>query len=281
MMFLRRERHLSSSAQGDMVRCPVANVKSKSWLGHYAILERAMLYVLSYSIMLGLAGCMGATTMSEVGHPPRMTRVSDPTREPGYRPVTMPTPPLQAPPTEVGSLWRPGSRAFFKDQRASQAGDLLTIKVEVADTANVTNNTTASGSGSEDFGIPSLLGFKGGMLSHLTNSDALNTSSSSANTGAGTIRRVDTVTITLAGVITQVLPNGNFVVVARQEVRVNGELRQIMVSGVVRPQDISEDNVVTHDRIAEARISYGWRGQLTQYQEPRYGQKALNSILPF
>ncbi|GCD70182.1 hypothetical protein NBRC3280_2817 [Acetobacter pasteurianus NBRC 3280] len=94
-------------------------------------------------------------------------------------------------------------------------------------------------------------------------------------------RRIDAVTLTLGGTITQVLPNGNFVVVARQEVRINGELRQIMVSGVVRPQDISEDNVVTHDRIAEARISYGGRGQLSHLQEPRYGQEVLDNVLPF
>nr|WP_268235222.1 MULTISPECIES: flagellar basal body L-ring protein FlgH [Bombella] len=231
--------------------------------------------------LLGLTGCMGAETLSELGHLPRMTRTADPTLAPDYRPVTMPTPPLQAPPTEAGSLWRPGSRAFFKDQRAAQAGDLLTVKIQVADTANVTNNTTASGSGAEAFGIPSFFGLKGGLMSHLTSTDALQTNSSSSNNGAGTIRRIDTVTLTLGGVITQVLPNGNFVVVARQEVRVNGELRQIMVSGVVRPQDISEDNIVTHDRIAEARISYGGRGQLSQYQQPRYGQKVLDSVLPF
>ncbi len=240
-------------------------------------LETAMCSVL----LLSLGACMGGATFSELGHPPRMTRTSDPTLDPSYRPVTMPTPPLQAPPNQVGSLWRSGSRAFFKDQRASQAGDVLTVKIQVADTANVTNNTTASGSGSEDFGIPSFFGFKGKVLSHLTNSDALNTSSSSANSGAGTIRRIDTVTLTLAGVITQVLPTGNFVVVARQEVRVNGELRQIEVSGVVRPQDISEDNIVTHDRLAEARISYGGRGQLSTLQQPRYGQKILDAALPF
>ncbi len=231
--------------------------------------------------LLGLASCSGLADTSELGHPPRMTRTSDPTQTPDYRPVTMPMPPLQAPPTEVGSLWRPGSRAFFKDQRASQVGDLLTIKVEIADNADVTNDTSASSSGSEDFGIPSLFGLKGKALSHLTQSDALNTSSASANAGTGTIRRTEAVTLTLAGTITQVLPNGNFVVVARQEVRINGELRQLMVSGVVRPQDILEDNTVTHDRIAEARISYGGRGQLTKQQTPRYGQQILDNVLPF
>ena len=231
--------------------------------------------------LVGLANCSGLAELSETGHPPRMTHTSDPTLAPEYRPVTMPMPPLQPPPTEVGSLWRPGSRAFFKDQRASQVGDLLTVKVEIADNASLTNNTTAVGSGSEDFGIPSLFGFKGKALSHVTGSDALNTSSASANAATGNIRRVEAVALTLAGTITQVLPNGNFVVVARQEVRINGELRQLMVTGGVRPQDITEDNTVTHDRIAEARISYGGRGQLTKLQTPRYGQQILESVLPF
>ncbi|WP_026294333.1 flagellar basal body L-ring protein FlgH [Saccharibacter floricola] len=236
---------------------------------------------ISLLTLVSVGGCMGVGSLSEMGHPPRMTKTADPTLAPDYRPVTMPMPPLQAPPTEAGSLWRPGSRAFFKDQRAAQAGDLLTVKVEVADNANVTNNLTASGSGSEDFGVPSFFGFKGKFMSHITQADALNTSSSNAVNGAGTIRRVDTVTMTLAGVITQVLPNGNFVIVARQEVRVNGELRQLVLSGVVRPQDISEDNVVTHDRIAEARISYGGRGQLMQRQQPRLGQQIMDNVLPF
>lgn len=228
--------------------------------------------------LLFLSGCTGLADLSEVGHPPRMTKTSDPTQTPDYRPVTMPMPPLQPPPTEVGSLWRPGSRAFFKDQRASQVGDLITIDVNIADNAALTNNTSGAGSGSQTFGIPSFFGAQGKTLS---SSSALDTSSASANTATGTITRNEAVTLALAGTITQVLPNGNFVVVARQEVRVNGELRQLMVSGVVRPQDITEDNIITHDKIAEARISYGGRGQLSKLQTPRYGQQILDSVLPF
>ncbi|MBB2162414.1 flagellar basal body L-ring protein FlgH [Gluconacetobacter sacchari] len=228
--------------------------------------------------LLCLSGCTGVADLSEIGHPPRMTKTSDPTQTPDYRPVTMPMPPLQPPPTEVGSLWRPGSRAFFKDQRASQVGDLITINVNIADNAALTDNTNAAGSGSQTFGIPSFFGAQGKTLS---SSSALDTSSASANTAAGRITRNESVTLALAGTITQVLPNGNFVVVARQEVRVNGELRQLMVSGVVRPQDITEDNIITHDKIAEARISYGGRGQLSKLQTPRYGQQILDSVLPF
>lgn len=226
------------------------------------------------ALCLFLAGCGGMGHLGEMGHPPRMTKTSDPTQLPDYRPVTMPMPPLQPPPTEVGSLWRSGSRAFFKDQRASQVGDLLTIKIEISDNAAVRNGTQVSDNNNESVGIPNVFGYN---VKHLTAS----TNSNSSSTGNGSINRNEVVTVTLGGVITQVLPNGNFVVVARQEVRINGELRQLMVSGVVRPQDISEDNTVTHDRIAEARISYGGRGQLTRVQNTRYGQEILDTVLPF
>ena len=96
-------------------------------------------------------------------------------------------------------------------------------------------------------------------------------------TGTGAIKRNETVTLRLAGVVTQVLPNGNLVVAARQEVRVNSELRDLQVSGIIRPQDIASDNTVHHDRMAEARIAYGGRGQLSDMQTPRYGQQALES----
>jgi flagellar L-ring protein precursor FlgH len=82
-------------------------------------------------------------------------------------------------------------------------------------------------------------------------------------------------------VVTQVLPNGNLVVAARQEIVVNSELRELKVTGVVRPQDIASDNTVLHDRMAEARIQYGGRGQMTDLQSPRWGQQLMDILLPF
>ncbi|MCE0745186.1 flagellar basal body L-ring protein FlgH [Acetobacter sicerae] len=232
--------------------------------------------------LLALSACNGGIgSLSEIGHPPAMTRTQDPTRDTAYRPVTMPMPPLQPPPAEVASLWRPGSRAFFKDQRAAQVGDLVTVIVDITDNATMVDNTSASGGGSESMGIPSLFGFHGKAISHITGSSALSTSSNNSNTAAGRITRNETVTVRVAGTITQVLPNGNFVVVGRQEVRVNSELRELQVTGVVRPQDITADNTVTHDRMAEARISYGGRGQLSILQTPRYGQQLLDAVAPF
>jgi flagellar L-ring protein precursor FlgH len=134
-------------------------------------------------------------------------------------------------------------------------------------------------------GLPNFLGLETQLpkiISRALNTSSLiSTNSSNANTATGTIKRDEAVNIRLAAVVTQVLPNGNLVVSARQEVRVNSELRELQVSGVVRPQDIASDNTVTHDRLAEARISYGGRGTLTQLQQPRIGQQLLDILLPF
>jgi len=228
-----------------------------------------------------LTGCNTLGTLSEVGRPPRMTALHDPTSDVNYRPVTMPMPPLQPPPSELASLWRPGSRAFFKDQRAAQVGDLITILVEIDDNATLVNDTTAARSNNQSMGIPNLFGVKQKIVSHLTGANSFSTTSNDGNTATGQITRNEAITLSLAGTITQVLPNGNFVVIAKQEVRVNSELRELTVSGIVRPQDITADNTISHERMAEARISYGGRGQLSQIQTPRYGQQILDAILPF
>lgn len=231
--------------------------------------------------ILFLTGCENIAQLSEVGRPPRLTSIQDPTLAVSYRPLTMPMPPLQAPPSEPSSLWRSGSRAFFKDQRASQVGDVVTIIVNIGDAANLNDNSTAQRSGAENFGIPNLFGVKQKIISHITGANSLSTNSTNSNDATGKISRQEVVTLRLAGTITQVLPNGNFVIMARQEMRVNSELRELNVSGIVRPQDITADNTVTHERMAEARISYGGRGTLTQLQTPRYGQQVMDAVLPF
>ncbi len=134
-------------------------------------------------------------------------------------------------------------------------------------------------------GLPNLFGLESKvpkLLGKGTSAGSLVSASSNGNaTGTGAIKRNETVTLRLAGVVTQVLPNGNLAVAARQEVRVNAELRELQVSGVIRPQDIGSDNTVQHDRMAEARIAYGGRGQITDVQRPRYGQQVLDILLPF
>lgn len=228
-----------------------------------------------------LGGCGALSRLSDIGRPPTMTPITDPTTARDYRPLSMPMPPLEASPTDLASLWRPGSRAFFKDQRAAQVGDLLTVLVDITDNADVENNTTASRTGNESMGIPNLFGLKQQIVQSAMGASSLSTNSANGNVSTGTIKRNESVTLRLAGMITQVLANGNFVVSAKQEVRVNSELRVLQVTGIVRPEDISGDNTITHDRMAEARISYGGRGQLTDLQTPRYGQQLMDVLLPF
>ena len=239
---------------------------------------------LALPLALLLSGCGALGRLSEIGQPPAMSKSADPTKEANYRPMTMPMPTPQTAAPQIGSLWRTGSRAFFKDQRAAQVGDLLTVLVNATDAADVKNATTASRSGAESMGIPNLLGLESALPHLLPGASApslLSASSTNSNNGTGEIKRTDTVTLRLAGVVTQVLPNGNLVVAARQEMLVNSELRQLLVTGVVRPQDIASDNTVTHDRMAEARIAYGGRGQLTDLQTARWGQQVIDILAPF
>ncbi|HET8997909.1 MAG TPA: flagellar basal body L-ring protein FlgH [Acetobacteraceae bacterium] len=229
-----------------------------------------------------LAGCGSLTRLSEVGRPPAMTPTADPTKAPSWRPVSMPMPARQPTPNEPAALWRNGSRAFFKDQRAAQVGDIVTVLVNMTDSASLKNITSASHDGAESGGMPNFFGMETLLPKTIVDpSKLLSISSGTSSTGSGQIQRNEAVMLRLAGVITQVLPNGNLVVAARQEFRVNNELRELQVSGVIRPQDIASDNTVEHDRMAEARISYGGRGQLTDVQTPRWGQQVMDLLLPF
>jgi flagellar L-ring protein precursor FlgH len=194
----------------------------------------------------------------------------------------MPMPNKEATPNEVNSLWRAGSRAFFKDQRAAQVGDVVTVLVTMNDTANVQNQSTATRNSAENGSMANFFGMESLMPKTIKDpSKLLTVSSSNNNGGTGQIQRSEVVTLRVAGVVTQVLPNGNLVIAARQEFRVNAELRELQITGVIRPQDIASDNTVPHDRMAEARIAYGGRGQLTEVQRPRWGQQLMDILLPF
>ena len=210
-----------------------------------------------------------------------MTPTSDPTKDPKWRPVSMPMPAGQPSPNQPNALWRSGSRAFFKDQRAAQVGDIVTVLISMNDNANLKNVTTATRTGSESAGVPNFFGLEAMLPKAVDPNKLLSASSTNSNVGSGQIQRTEAVTLRLAGIVTQVLPNGNLVVAASQEFMVNAELRELRVTGVIRPQDIGSDNTVRHDRMAEARIAYGGKGQLTDVQRARWGQQMMDIIAPF
>jgi flagellar L-ring protein precursor FlgH len=227
-----------------------------------------------------LAGCSAIDRLKNVGEVPALSEVDNPTARSGYKPVQMPMPALQPAAYNPNSLWRNGSRAFFKDQRAHQIGDILTVKVNFADKANIANETQRSRANSEDSGITNFFGankiFTVPVPGRLLTAD-----STASSEGKGSVQRQEALNTTVAGVVTQVLPNGNLVIEGKQEVRVNFEIRELIVAGIVRPEDIESDNTIDSSKIAQARIAYGGRGQIFDVQQPRYGQQVFDVVLPF
>jgi flagellar L-ring protein precursor FlgH len=232
-----------------------------------------------------LSACNALSRLSEVGSGPQVSKIDNPTQKNGYQPVSMPMPQPSAPPQNANSLWRPGARAFFKDQRAKEIGDILTVAVSIDESASFNSTLTRSRDASETAGITGLLGFENSLNKILPDSvnpaTLAGATGVSANTNSGTTGRTETLTANLAAVIVQILPNGNLVISGKQEIRVNYELRELTVQGIVRPEDISSSNSVTYEKIAEARISLGGRGINSDLTQPRYGQQILDVILPF
>jgi flagellar L-ring protein FlgH len=259
---------------------PVSTAMSARVLGR-PLARLSLLAIIGF----GLGGCAAADRLAGVGQPPVLSSIEDPTAQPGYKPVRMPMPNPQPVSFASNSLWRQGSRAFFKDQRAQQIGDLVTVRVKVTDQAQINNSTSRSRKAEEGMGAQNLFGLEAEGIKFLpdgTQLDALvNADSNSSSTGSGSIRRSEQLVTNVAAVVTQVLPNSNLVIEGKQEIRVNFEVRELIVAGVVRPEDIEADNTVDSTKIAQARIAYGGRGQITDVQQPRYGQQVMDILLPF
>jgi flagellar L-ring protein precursor FlgH len=230
-----------------------------------------------------VSGCSSIDRLTAIGERPALSSIENPTAQAGYKPVQMPMPKPEVASYNANSLWRSGSRAFFKDQRAHQIGDILTVTVNITDKANIANETQRSRAATEDSGVTDFLGAKllTGKAAQVLPGRFLTADGSSSNDGKGSVVRQEAVQTNVAAVVTQLLPNGNMVVEGKQEVRVNFEIRELIVAGIVRPEDIQSDNTIDSSKIAEARIAYGGRGQITDVQQPRYGQQVMDILLPF
>ena len=228
-------------------------------------------------------GCSAVDRLSQIGEEPRLSAIENPTTQPGYKPVQMPMPKPEIVSYNPNSLWRNGSRSFFKDQRAHQIGDLLTVTVNITDQANFANETQRSRSATEDSGITAFLGSSlfGQRAQSVLPGRFLTADSTSGTDGKGSIVRQETLQTNVAAIVTQVLPNGNLVVEGKQEIRVNYEKRELIVAGIVRPEDIQSDNTIDSSKIAQARIAYGGHGEISDIQQPRYGSQVMDVLLPF
>lgn len=242
--------------------------------------------------LLGMLSCLFLTTgcntmqrLSEVGSPPEMTTPQNPVAQPGYQPVSLPMPtPIDAS-NAPNSLWASGNKSFFKDQRAAEVGDIITVSIDMSDSATINNKTSRTRSNSESANLSSFLGVESHLDKVLPEAidptNLVNGGSTSGSAGTGAISRDEDIELKIAALITQVLPNGNMVLQGRQEVRVNFEMRELLIAGIIRPEDITSDNSITYDKIAEARISYGGRGHISDVQQPRYGQQVYDILFPF
>src|SRR4029079_7533467 len=236
-----------------------------------------LVVVLSATVAAAPLGrCAIVDRLALLGERPPLSSIENPTTQPGYKPVHMPMPTPQPASYSPNSLWRNGSRSFFKDQRAHQVGDILTVTVNLNDKAVIANETQRSRENKEDSGITDDLGSKTikTPATAILPGRILTADSSASSDGKGSVNRCAALVTNRSGVVTQVLPNGNLVVEGKQEVRVNFEVRELIVAGIVRPEDIQSDNTIDSSKIAEARIAYGGRGQITDVQQPRYGQQA-------
>ncbi len=236
-------------------------------------------------LVLPAAACGTAERIANIGTAPELTPIENPAADPEYMPVRLPMPAPQIAEGNANSLWQPGARAFFRDQRAGTVGDILTVEIAIDDSASIDNQTQRSRAASEDAGLDLFLGYET-MLDEIlpdavNNQDLVEFDSNTSNTGSGSISRGENIELKLAAIVMQVLPNGNLAIYGRQEVRVNYEVRDLEISGVVRPEDITSTNTISYDKIAEARISYGGRGHISDVQQPRYGQQLYDIIFPF
>ncbi len=241
-----------------------------------------------YCVMLcGVTLLSGCNRLDHLGRAPTFSPVE--TENPEHAAMLSPGIPLYtAAPHRRGdeaSLWDAGQKSLLGDRRAEKRGDILTVVIEIDDEAEISNSTQRSRDGSENLSIPSLFGIPQRVQSDLPEgaslADAVSLSSSGESAGKGSVRRNEKLTLRIAATVTNVMPNGVLVIEGQQEVRVNFELRELLVEGFVRPEDISRGNEITYDKIASARISYGGRGQITDVQQPRYGQQITDIILPF
>lgn len=230
-----------------------------------------------------LGACTAAERFGQIGQTPQLSAIENPTAQAGYRPVVMPMPEEEPVSYQPNSLFRTGARGFFKDQRAHRVGDILTVTVTIDDKAQIANQTSRGRTSTNSGGVGGVLGSIFGAIAppDISADASIDVSSGVNDAGTGAVNRSESLQTQVAAVITQVLPNGNLVIEGHQEVRVNFEIRDMVVAGIVRPEDIGSDNTIDSSKIAEARIAYGGRGQITDVQQPRYGQQVLDAILPF
>ena len=253
-------------------------------LGQLFVLPRFALVLLC---SLALAGCdVIAQRLQSVGRVPEFTKVNTyemDMREEAMRASIISEEMTSGRQVPSNSLWKQGFKTFL---RPRSAGDIIKVKISIQDQAQLNNQTTKGRQSTEKGGVANLFGLENKipllLPGQVNPANLLNMNNNDQMTGNGQINRRETITTTVAAAVIRVLPSGNLLIKGSQEIRVNYEIREVSVEGIVRPEDISnDDNSVNLDQVAEARISYGGRGQISEYQQDKYGKQVIDAISPF
>lgn len=225
-----------------------------------------------------LAGCSAVDRIEQIDGGPKLSGVSNPVAP---LVTSLPMPPAPMEPRAASSLWQPGARSFFHDPRASRVGDIITVNVSVADAAKLSNTTNRARTNSENANMTNFFGLETQLPAGMNPANLVNMGSANSNVGAGGVTRSESVNMTLAALVTQVLPNGNMVIGGHQQMKVNSEMRDLAVTGIVRTEDITSANTIDLTQIAEARITYGGQGTVSDVQTPRYGSQLFDILMPW
>lgn len=240
---------------------------------------------LGLGLIMALSACGASDRIARIGKAPDMSPIADREMAKSQEMISLPQPEVVQSVKTPNSLWTASRTTFFEDQRANKIGDILTVVIEIDEEGKLENSTDRTRSSSEGAQLPALLGYEsylGKVLPDAANPTNLaDLGSDSTYKGDGQIERKEEVSVTLAAMVSQKLPNGNLIIHGRQELLVNFEKRIIQIDGVIRPEDISVDNTIPYDKVAQARIVYGGEGQITDAQQPRYGQQLYDIIYPF
>ena len=240
---------------------------------HSSIVKISVLLLAGVS----LTACSAVDRIRNIGEAPKLDAVGNPAGAKIVDEIPRPQPIMHI----DNSLWQPGAQSFFHDPRAMHIGDVITVNVTVADTAKLSNTTSRSRTNSDDANLTNFFGLENALPSSVNPSSLVKMGSDNSNVGAGSIQRAESISMTLAALVAQVLPNGNLVIDGHQQVRVNNELRDMRLSGIVRREDITQGNTVNLSQIAEARVTYGGQGIMTDVQQPRYGSQLFDILMPW
>jgi flagellar L-ring protein precursor FlgH len=233
--------------------------------------------LLPLAAALSLSACSAVGRLQNIGEAPSLQPVGNPAGQQIVAAIPQPQPITHI----DNSLWQPGAQSFFHDPRAMHVGDVITVNVSVADTAKLQNSTSRGRTNSDNANLTNFFGLESVLPSAIDPSSLVKMGSDSSNVGTGSIQRQESINMVLAALVAQVLPNGNLVIDGHQQVRVNNELRDMRLSGIVRREDITQDNTVNLSQIAEARVAYGGVGTMSDVQQPRYGSQLFDILMPF